>query len=158
MGKGPLILSILSGAAITFGAVVLLTSHTPQNVERKVGDTKEIITTTPSEEDAIILFFGLINEHRIPEAVNMLTPELTENDAQKQAWGVMFNAFRSVTIKKIQLDGNSLYRVDLEVEMRPESEEAAIPYYGYEQGENVRWITLEKANDLYKIGGIATGR
>ncbi len=41
--------------------------------------------------------------------------------------------------------------------MDPSSANAPIPYYGYETGENIRFITLVKENKLWKIDEIATG-
>jgi len=34
---------------------------------------------------------------------------------------------------------------------------APIPYYGYENGQNTRFIPIIKENSLWKIDGIATG-
>jgi hypothetical protein len=42
--------------------------------------------------------------------------------------------------------------------MKPEAENAQpMPYYGWGNGEFVRWITLEKVDNVWKIAGIATG-
>lgn len=112
----------------------------------------------PTEEDIIRLFFTLINEKRIPEAIQMMSSKVTVDDSQKQAWGVQFNAFSKVAVISVSAEGEGLYRVVLEAEMNPNSADEIIPYFGYENGENVRWISLENIDGGYKISGIATGR
>ena len=116
------------------------------------------VVPLPQEEDVIRLFFELINEKRIPEAISMMSTEMAGDDSQKQAWGVQFNAFSVVGVKSVDKEENGLYKVVLEVEMDPKSAGAVIPFYGYDNGENTRWVSLEKENELYKISGIATGR
>jgi hypothetical protein len=118
----------------------------------------------PSENSTIRTFFELINEQRIDSAISMMTPSLTGDDTQKQAWGVQFNSFEKITVTKIEesmketwTEKNHSYKVTLDVQMKPEATKAPIPYYGYENGANIRWIALEKMGDLWKIGGIATG-
>ncbi len=111
----------------------------------------------PRQEDVVRNFFNLIGESKIPEAVNMLSPQAISDESQKQAWGVQFNAFKKVTVKKIEPAGENNYKVTLDVEMKPEAANAPIPFYGYEKGENIRWIGLTKVDGLWKITGIATG-
>jgi hypothetical protein len=41
--------------------------------------------------------------------------------------------------------------------MKPESSTAPIPYYGWDDGEYTRWLTIVKDDNLWKIKGIATG-
>jgi hypothetical protein len=109
------------------------------------------------EEDVITLFFTFINDKRIPEAVEMLSYSAVPDDSAKQAWGVQFNAFEKVTINKLEKQTNGQYKVSLNVQMKPESVDALIPYYGFENGDNIRWITLTKEAGLWKITEIATG-
>ncbi len=111
----------------------------------------------PQQEDIVRNFFNLINEGKIPEAVNMLSPQAISNESQKQAWGVQFNAFEKLIIKKIEPAGENNYKVTLDVEMKPETSDAVIPFYGYDNGINVRWIGLVKVDNLWKVTGIATG-
>jgi hypothetical protein len=118
----------------------------------------------PQEEDTIRSFFNIIREHKSSDAVSMFVPNQVGSDSQKQAWAVMFNAFEQVNIKNIEssmpqewTNDRHTYKVTMDVKMKPESKAAVIPYYGYENGINVRFIILEKINNLWKIGGIATG-
>ena len=42
--------------------------------------------------------------------------------------------------------------------MKPEAANVVpMPNYGWDNGENYRWVTLEKVNNKWMIGGIATG-
>jgi hypothetical protein len=124
-------------------------------------DTSESAIPLLQGEDIVRNFFNLIDEGKTSEAVNMLTPINISNDSAKQAWGVQFNAFEKITVKKIEVAGepaeNNTYKVTLDVEMKPEAENAQpMPYYGWGNGEFVRWITLEKVDNVWKIAGIAT--
>lgn len=124
-------------------------SQEPSNVET---------VPLPTKEDAIRLFFSLINEKRIPEAVEMLTEETSGDEAQKQTWAVQFDAIESVSVKNITEESENVYKVLIDVKMDPEAVNAVIPYFGYNDGLNTRWVTVEKAGLIYKIGEIATGR
>ena len=116
----------------------------------------------PQAKDTVSNFFNLINENKISDAVNMLSPSTISNESSKQAWGVQFNAFEKITVKQIesatQPAGANTYKVTLDVKMKPGTQNVQpIPYYGWGNGEFVRWITLENVNGLWKITGIATG-
>lgn len=119
--------------------------------------TSQTSAPIPSGEDIVRNFFSLISEGKIADAINMMTPTAIGNDSQKQAWGVQFNAFKKINVKKIEPSLENTYKVILDIEMKPESANAPIPYYGYENGENFRWVGLEKIDNSWKITGIATG-
>ncbi|OGD84742.1 hypothetical protein A2165_03185 [Candidatus Curtissbacteria bacterium RBG_13_40_7] len=118
----------------------------------------------PTEEDIIRTFYNLINEGRPADAISMMTSFLVGNDTSKQAWGVQFNSFKSVKVLAIEpsmqeewTSTKHTYKVTLDVQMKPEAQNAPIPNYGWENGQNIRWITLEKVENLFKIVVIATG-
>jgi hypothetical protein len=122
------------------------------------------IAPLPTEKDIIMTFFILINEKRVSEAVGMMVNEITNNDSQKQAWGVQFNAINSIKVLSIEpwmqkewLANGQFYKLSLDVQMNPDSANATIPYYGWDNGKNTRWIVLQKEGNLWKISGLATG-
>ena len=122
------------------------------------------IVPLPQEEDIIRTFFNLIGEGRASDAVGMMTQTSIGDDSSKQAWGVQFNAFKSVSVKKIEPSSQEewiatrhTYKVTVDAQMKPEAASAPIPNYGWENGESIRWIPLEKVDGLWKIAGIATG-
>lgn len=118
----------------------------------------------PSESDIIRTFFQLIADHRPTDAVGMMDPDVVGDDSMKQAWAVQFNAFELVVVNSVepwmpgawQADRHT-YQVIVTAKMKPEAVNAPLPYYGWENGSNIRWITIVKNGDLWKIAGIATG-
>jgi hypothetical protein len=134
-----------------------------ENVSKVSGSvTQQTTVPLPQGEDIARTFFNLIDEGKVAEAVDMLTPENTSDESAKQAWGVQFNSFEKITVKKIEVAtepaGENTYKITLDVKMKPGSENAQpMPYYGWGDGEFVRWITLEKVGNLWKVKGISTG-
>lgn len=128
-------------------------------------ESKNNSVPLPQETDIVRSFFEIIGEHRPSDAVMMMTPVNTSNDSTKQAWAVQFNAFKSMEVKNIEPSMQSewtenmhSYKVILQVEMKPEAASAQpMPNYGWDNGENIRWIQLEKINGKWMIGGISTG-
>lgn len=118
----------------------------------------------PTEEDIIRTFFGLIDEARIPEAVAMMSVEAVPDDSYKQAWGVQFNALDSIKVSKIEpydqenwSSSSHTYKINLEAAVSENAANAPIPYYGWGNGDNLRWVEIIKEGDLWKINQIATG-
>lgn len=118
----------------------------------------------PQEEDVIRLFFSLIEERKISDAVMMMSREITENDSTKQAWGVQLNAIKTVKVISIEpsmqeewKENEHTYKVIIDLTMDPSSASAPIPYYGYDNGQNIRWITLVRSDKTWFVKGIATG-
>ncbi len=128
-------------------------------------DAPKIKEVTPlQKEDNISSFFKLINEKRIPEAIAMMNPALYPDESSKQEYAVQFNAFEFVEAKSIEpFDKNSwtndsqLYKVIINAKMKPGCESAPIPCFGWENGDNVRFISLEKINNVWLISAVATG-
>ncbi|MFH0773665.1 MAG: hypothetical protein V1922_05135 [bacterium] len=139
--SSPTVISVSPSVAITQGSVPL-----------------------PQETDIVRTFFLLIEERKISDAVGMMIDSITTDDSRKQAWGVQLNAIKSVKVLDVVpsipeewMENKHTYKVILDVVMDPSSATAPIPYYGYERGKNIRWITLEKSGNTWKIIGIATG-
>jgi len=127
----------------------------------KVGNEIAGGVPLPQEEDIINNFFSLIETGDISKAVSMMK---IKNDSEKQAWAGQFNAFNYVQVLKIEKasenewsDNKHIYKITLDVIMKPESGSAPIPYYGYQNGQNIRFITLEKDGSLWKIAEIGGG-
>jgi len=131
--------------------------------KQEVPQTAEV--PLPQGEDIVRLFFSFINEKKISEAVSMLDDSAVPDDSAKQAWGVQFNIFDSISIKSIdpsnigeKTEGQKTYKVILDAKIKPGSEKAAIPNFGWEDGGNIRWVSLKKNLDgMWKILGIGTG-
>lgn len=122
------------------------------------------VVPLPSEEDIIRTFFNLINEEKILDAIKMMDPVFAGDDTSRQSWGVHFFSISSIKVKSIEpsmkedWDNNShIYKVILTVSMKPEATKAPIPNYGWEKGDNIRFISLIKNGDRWLVTGIATG-
>ncbi len=112
----------------------------------------------PTGIDIIRVFIALINEKHTPEAVSMLSPTAAPDETSKQAWGVTFNAFSSLSLTTIDAydqsswtDMKEIYKVVLHASLKPTANIL------WDEGENTRWITVEKINDVWKVSGVATG-
>lgn len=109
-------------------------------------------------------FFSYITRGRASQAVMMMTSKNTSDDSTKQSWGVQFNAMKSLKVINISpinkdswTDTSHQYKVVFDVIMDPNSRNATIPYYGYNNGQNIRYITLEKEDGAWRVSEIATG-
>lgn len=118
----------------------------------------------PQETDIINNFFQLIDEGKAGDAVMMMSTSTINDDSTKQAYGVQYAAMTSVKVKKIEessrgdwTDSWHQYMITLDVVMDPSSANGPIPYYGYEQGENIRFLNLVKEGNQWKVEGLATG-
>lgn len=136
---------------------------TPAESREESPTSSQVSTSVPlpSEEDTIRTFFNLIDEGRATDAVGMMT---VADDSQKQTWAVQFNAINHVVLDSIDPSmqeewtaNKHTYKVSVTVSMKSEAANAAIPNYGWENGDNVRWIPIEKVGNNWKIAGIATG-
>ena len=129
--------------------------------------TKKPITNTvplPQETDIINNFITFIDEGKTSDAVMMMTSSIINDDGTKQAYGVQYAAMTSVKVKKIEessksdwTDTRHQYMVTLDVTMDPSSANGPIPYYGFESGDNIRFINLIKEGNQWKVEGMATG-
>ena len=118
----------------------------------------------PQEADIIHTFFNLVNEKKMSEAVMMMSSDIINNDGIKQSYGVQFSAMKEVKVLKISdsmkaewTDTRHQYQVSLGIVIDPNPVRNPIPYYGFENGENTRFITLVKEGSRWKIEGLATG-
>lgn len=118
----------------------------------------------PQETDIINNFLNFIDEGKASDAVMMMSSSTINDDSIKQAYGVQYAAMTSVKVKKIEessrgdwTDSRHQYMITLDVVMDPSSASGPIPYYGYEQGENIRFLNLVKEGNQWKVEGLATG-
>ena len=134
-----------------------------QNMNKSSSENSKEGNTVPlpQDEDVINIFFNLIDEGDAGKAALMMN---TKSDQELQAWAVQFASFDYVKVVKIEkanesewTDTKHIYKVTLNVRMKKEAENAPVPYYGYQNGENVRFIKLEKVGNIWKISDIGSG-
>jgi hypothetical protein len=111
-----------------------------------------------TQEDVIRLFFQLINDQKASEAVAMLSKSAAPDDSTRQMWGVNFNSIKEVKIKSIEkvniadLQTENEYQVTFDIKVKASGNQ-----YGWQDGQDTRFIPLVKENGVWKIEGIATG-
>jgi hypothetical protein len=111
----------------------------------------------PTQEDIIRTYFNLISEKRIPEAVSMMSQKAIGSDANKQAWVLQLASLTSLKVEKIERVEGDSFRVDFQATVSPDGANLPIPYYGYSNGANTRFVPLVKEDGLWKIDDLATG-
>jgi len=161
MGKN---ISIISEEEIVdFSARLVDFLKNGKTQTNKTPETKKTVSL-PQEEAIVQNFFGLINERKIPEAVSLMSKNMVGNDSIKQAWGVQFNDIKSINVQKIEQsipnswsENSHIYKVTLEVYVSSSAANAPIPYYGWGDNPNIRWIEIVKEDGIWKINNLATG-
>ncbi len=163
----PILIGILIVSVVVFLKPATTSKKVPADSSSAVVVSPE--TSSPTAEltntkDIVAVFLQHIAEKRVAEAVRMFSKNAAPDDTAKQAWGVQFNAFRKLTVLAIEpsmeeswKDAQKIYRVTMDVEMEEDTAEEAIPYFGYVNGTNMRWVTIEKDGADWKIAGISTG-
>jgi hypothetical protein len=155
-----------SGSTFSEEMMLQLASDVADYLVTGINNTETTGTPVPTLDDEQFIrnFFGLIEDKRASDAVLIMSAKNTSDDSTKQAWGVQFNNFSSVTVVSITPQQQSAwtstyhqYKVVLDVVMNPNSANEPIPYYGYENGQNTRWIGLVKEDGAWRIDAIATG-
>ncbi len=137
-------------------------SETVETIPQSSPATHVIVL--PEDRDFINRFFGLINQKKAEESVELLTLSNIKTEEMKAMWQQQFEAIQSVKVLSIEpvkedawTDQKHEYKVILDMVMDEASKNAPIPYYGYDQGESTRFITLVKEGDNWLIEAIATG-
>jgi hypothetical protein len=128
-------------------------------------DSQDSEVPLPSDQYVVTLFFRYINEHKISEAINLMTPEMIGDDNSKQTWEAHFDAIKSINIQEIEqydkenwTSNKKVFKVTLEAYVSSSAKNAPIPYFGWHDNPNIRWITLEKSGEgFWKIASLATG-
>ena len=137
----------------------------PDQTQTPSNQTDDIKVPLPDGADTINLFWQLIDERRIPEAIDMMSPNLITDDSAKQAYGVQFNHIKSVTVIKLApyntdrwTADSQMYETTLEIYVSQDAADAPIPYYGFEDNPNIRFISLSKDKaGKWQIDQIGTG-
>jgi hypothetical protein len=169
-----ILLIILVGGLVLGGGWLMMSRKTEEEPGPAPTAIPTAVTTIavkesvplPTEEDIIRTYFNLIDEKRIPEAIEMMSQKAIGDESSKQAWGVQLNSFRSIKVENIEAckdepcvweDNQKEFKVSLSVQLDPKAAEAPIPYYGYDEGSNIRWLILDKEENVWKITGLGTG-
>lgn len=110
---------------------------------------------TLSQEEVIKNFLTYIDEHKSPEAVSMMSSQII-NSSDSKTWEHQFNAFNKLKLLSIEKLSNDLFKIVIDVDMKLELSSSPIPNFGYNQGQNTRWVKLVD-EDGWKVSNISTG-
>jgi hypothetical protein len=146
------------------GTTASLTTPSPTAARTPTDSGSATSDSATSDQDALRAFFGLIDAGRSADAADAMSSSAAGDDARRQAWAVQFDAITSVALVSATpsapeewTESRHTYKVLLDLAMDPASADAPIPYYGYEDGRTVRWVTLVDEAGAWKIDAIATG-
>jgi len=149
----------LPGSLYRNAAVSQVAQAGPQGSSAK----RDAIDEPGAKHAAVISqFIALINDHRVSDALAMMSPELVPN-ADRAAWTRQFTAIKSIRVRDIRPAdiGRSgpcfEYKVTLEADVSSEAANEPIPYFGWDDNPNLRWIELCPRGDKWLISSIGTG-
>jgi hypothetical protein len=94
----------------------------------------------------------------------MMSPNLLPDPEAREAWSRQFSAILSIGLVDVaEVAGGAegacvTYKVTLDVRLDPAAASEPIPYYGWDDNLNVRWIMLcPGRNEAWLISSLATG-
>ena len=159
-----LIIPILSGCTNT------VDPETSQEATTEVSELNQTPSLTndnvplSQESDVVRTFFNLINEKRSQEAVAMMTDDLIGGESGRKAWLEQFDAFSHVEVIDVKpayveepTETRRVYKTTVNA-IVIKGANNPIPFYGWGENPNVRWISLDKTPEgVWQIAGIATG-
>lgn len=118
------------------------------------------------EEDIIWQFFDYINKQKIDQALGLMSKNLLGDETSQKIWREHFQAIKSINVQNIEpynkenwTENNHIYKTALEAYVAAEAEKAPIPFYGWQDNPNIRWIELQKIETppYWLINSISTG-
>lgn len=106
-----------------------------------------------SQIDKAKEFFSLLADKKFDEAISMMDA----NQGTEEMWKTNFNTIKSLSVKGATpvfeeewTSVRQVFKFDLLVSVTPEGEG-----YGWNQGQNARWISLEKNGDIWQVHELA---
>jgi len=130
----------------------------PELKEKIIED--EIGSTQIGDFDSIRYFFELIDQGKTNEAADLLDSSLAPDSNTKQQWKSTFDGFESAEViskepfnEQSWTDNYQVYKVTLNIQIKPERLQELINW----DGQSIRWISIIKSGNAWKIGTIATG-
>jgi len=109
-------------------------------------------------------FIASVNSQDVNEAMKSMASSMLRTPEQRKAWRRQLSAIRSIHVIMVEpanveiwRSNRHVFKVTLEahVENVPD---APIPFFGWHDNPNVRWVTMELDNRRHwVVAGIATG-
>jgi hypothetical protein len=122
-------------------------------------------TQLPTDEEFVQLFFQTLETKNTAVSLGMLDPSNLINGDTAKEWEKQLASFEKAQVTGIEpynqakwTSTEHAYKTTVNVQMLPEAAKATIPNYGWQNGDNIRWITVRKGTDsLWRVVTIATG-
>jgi len=138
-----------SGKVLSEEEVVNFAAKVAELLKKGVEPPKQ----AESQIDTAKEFFQFLADKKIDEAIALMDA----NDGTKDMWRTNFKTIESLSIKGANpvfeeewTSVRQVFKVDLTVNVTPEGEG-----YGWNQGQNSRWITLEKNGETWQVHELA---
>lgn len=109
-------------------------------------------------------FFTLVNSRDVDEAMKSMAPAMVRTPEEREAWRRHLAAIRSIHILDVEPasvddwhSSRHIFKVTLEAYVE-DAPDAPIPFFGWQDNPNVRWITMElDSRRRWVVAEIATG-
>lgn len=111
------------------------------------------VDTAPTQQDIAEQFINFLVDKKINDALNMMDAD----EQTKQMWGVNFNTIKSLKVESVEpywveewTADRQTYKFTLDASVTPEGES-----YGWENGKNFRWVTVQNNNGVWQVHELA---
>ena len=109
-------------------------------------------------------FFAVVNSRDVDEAMKSMAPAMINKPAKRREWRKHLTAIRSIHVLSVEpantgqwRNNRHIFKITLEAHVA-NAPDAPIPFYGWQDNPNVRWITMElNSNQRWVVANIATG-
>jgi hypothetical protein len=110
-------------------------------------------------------FFALVNAHQVDDAMAILGGSLVATEEDRQGWRMQLNAILSIRVQSIApalvedwTATRQIFKLAVAAHVSDAAANEPIPYFGWESGPNIRWVTTELGGQgQWQITAIATG-
>jgi len=110
-------------------------------------------------------FAALVTAHQVEDAMSILGDELTSTEDDRRLWRLQLSAIRSMRVRALSpaavgdwTAARQIFKLVLDVDVAEHAADAPIPYYGWDDIPNTRWVTMElSSRGQWQITAISTG-
>ena len=111
------------------------------------------------EENFIYDFFEAVDQKNFKQVFSMMDENFAGDKNMQEMWKANFSSLEKIKVIRVYPEEEQkwpnhqpLYEVNIYTISKPGS-----PYCGWDEGRNIRWITVATEEDNLKIVSIATG-
>lgn len=116
-------------------------------------------TKSPQPNDTYVIkdFFSLVDDGKVEDALGVMVATMAQDNSYREAWSVNLNNIYYIKVRTIDgyqpgqwTDGKHKYVLRLDVQLK----DPALPTT-WQNGENVRYVTVLKIGEQWKISEIS---